>query len=255
MDQQNDPPQYEAPENIEEMGMFRSLAKLHLIEDDMFLTSQAHNLSMVDKFIMDMEYKVLREWFQTDRTPSLTYFLSAQSQMWIFAVYEFLRTWQQRAKEIVKWADNGELIQKLTAMKGKEYGYTHFGHNVRISQIESVIEDPALISRIKKELSHLYILFRQLEHIRISLAKHEISKQRNSSALRPGYGRINIWCGSLDYELENGIYTMGVINRRDIADSIRHLDFSQAPPPEDELKQFNDYMNGKNSSVSPIDLK
>lgn len=253
MDQQDNDPQYEASEDINEKGIVESLTRLHLIESDMYLQSQAYNLGIVDKFIMDMEYKVLREWFKTDRTPSLTFFLSAQSQMWIFAVYEFLRTWRQRAKDIVKLADNGGLEQKLTAMKEKEYSYVHFGHNIRISQIENVIKEPTLISQLKKELLHLYIPFRQLEHIRISLAKHELSRKSNSAALMPGYGRINIWCGSLDYDLENGIYSMGFINRRNIADSIRHLDFSQDPPSEEELSQFDDYMNGKN--LPPIDMK
>lgn len=98
MSQQDDISQYEAPENIDKMGIFLSLRKLHLTKDDMYLQSQAHNLSLVDEFIMDIEYKILREWFETDRTPLATFFLSAQSQMWIFAAYEFLRTWQQRAE-------------------------------------------------------------------------------------------------------------------------------------------------------------
>ena len=30
-------------------------------------------------------------------------FVSALSQMWVFAAYELLRTWRQRAREIMKW--------------------------------------------------------------------------------------------------------------------------------------------------------
>jgi hypothetical protein len=37
----------------------------------------------------------------------------------------------------------------------------------------------------------------------------------DSVALMPTQGPINSWCGSLDFELENGRYTMGFISRTD----------------------------------------
>jgi hypothetical protein len=46
---------------------------------------------------------------------------------------------------------------------------------------------------------------------------------RVCTVMQSRHGRINKWCGSLDYELENGRYSMGEINRRDIADEIRML--------------------------------
>lgn len=246
----NEGAQYEALENIDRMGISASLRKLHLLGDDMYLRSQAQNLNIVDNFITELEYKILLEFRETERMPELTFFLSAQSQMWIFAAYELLRTWQQRAKEIVKWSENGGLEQKLKALVAKNDDYVHHGRENRIRQIESVIKDADLVPQIQKQLLHLHIPFARLEYIRISIAKHEV-KGEKSAALMPGYARINSWCGSLDYELENGRNILGYISRRDVADSIRHLDCSQAPPTDDTLKSFDDYMCGKGLQELP----
>lgn len=249
LEPRGDNPRYESLESIDRMGIFRSLTKLHLLSDDMYLRSQAQNLGIVDHFITDLEYRVLRELHEMERTPPSTYFLSAQSQMWIFAAYELLRTWRQRAKEMVKWSDNKGLEQKLAALKGKKDGYMHFGRETRIRQIENVLGDPGVVPQIKSQLLHLHIPFARLEYVRVSIAKHEVSGKEKSAAIMPGYGRINLWCGALDYELENGHYSMGYISRRDVADSIRHLDCSQAPPPEEVLKSFDDYMSGSGFQI------
>jgi len=49
-------------------------------------------------------------------------FLSAQSQMWIFAAYEIMRTWRQRVRRMIEWAKNGALESKLLAFE-KDIGY------------------------------------------------------------------------------------------------------------------------------------
>jgi hypothetical protein len=74
---------------------------------------QAHNLALVDEFIMKIEDNVLAELLENERTPIDAFFLSAQSQMWIFAVYELLRTWKERVSNIKKWAESGGLQDKL----------------------------------------------------------------------------------------------------------------------------------------------
>ena len=51
--------------------------------------------------------------------------------------------------------------------------------------------------------------------------------------------------GYLDHELKNGYCSMGPINRRNIADSLRHLDLSQEPPTIETLNDFDDFMSGK----------
>ena len=67
--------------------------------DDLFLAMQGQNVMLVDFYLRDLERDLLRELVETERTPYLaTVIVSALSQMWIFAVYELLRTWRQRIK-------------------------------------------------------------------------------------------------------------------------------------------------------------
>ena len=192
---------------------------------------------------MGLEYDALRKLNDEECTPALeALFLSAQSQMWIFAVYEMIRTWRQRAKNIIKWSENGRLEAKLHALE-TDIGYQHFGRMIRAEEIKRVLADPSIVDRVRAGLRVIHIPFARIEAIRVSIAKHEVGGHKNSVALRPGYGRINQWCGSLDYELENGIYSMGYISRRDIADELRALDTN--PPPTDEaLEQFDTFMRG-----------
>lgn len=237
---------YLLPEKIENMALFEALTSLYILGDDMFMRMQAHNLEMVDEFIMNIEYQTLRELVSKERTPTSAHFLSAQSQMWIFAAYELMRTWQERCKNIIKWENNGGLQQKLNALKDKADGVPHFGLDNQIQQLEAVIADPSLIARIKNELLHLYIPFTRLEFIRVAIAKHEVSGKAKVAALMPGYGRINMYCGSLDYQMDSGKIILGTINRRDIADSFRNIDCTGEPPSAEVLKSFDDFMSCKN---------
>jgi len=245
-DYENGEPTYLPPEKIGNMSLFRAMTGLYILGGDMFMRMQAHNLEIVDKFITDLEYQVLQELVTKEKTPASAFFLSAQSQMWIFAAYELLRTWQERCKNIIKWANNGGLQQKLDALKAKDNGVPHFGRDNQTQQLESVIADPTLVTRVKNELLHLHIPFTRLEFIRVAIAKHEVSGKAKAAALMPGYGRINMYCGSLDYQMDSGKVILGTINRRDIADSLRNIDCNDEPPSDEVLKSFNDFMYCKN---------
>lgn len=237
-------PRYRSLDDVSETALREALCGLFLVGEDPFLRMQAWNVSAVDQFIMDIEHEVLSKLIDEERTPvPEALFLSAQSQMWIFAVYEILRTWRQRADEMIKWHENGGLQQKLGSLE-KDLGYEHFGRSYRASQVKLVLDDPTLVDRMRNERKRTHVLFRRLDALRVSLAKHEVKGKRNSIALAPGYGRINQWCGSLDYELEDGQYSMGYVNRRDIADDIRGLLEDQRVPTDEEIASFEKYMRG-----------
>jgi hypothetical protein len=195
---------------------------------------------------MGLEYDLLRKRFDEEATPMPeAAFLSAQSQMWIFAAYELLRTWRQRANDMIKWFDNGGLEMKLREYE-KPLGYTHFGREYRAAQIRRVLADSTIIDKIKADLRRTYMLFAQLEAIRVSIAKHEVRGRAKSVALMPGYGFINRYCGSLDYELENGAYSTGNISRRNIADGIRAIATDSAIPTAEDIESFDKFMRGPN---------
>lgn len=84
------------------------------------------------------------------------------------------------------------------------------------------------------------------------VAKHEIRGQKNSIALAPTYGRINRWCGSIDFELENDGAIMGTISRRDIADELRVI--PSLPVPKDgDIRSFDHFMRGPPEFDSVLD--
>ena len=168
--------------------------------------------------------------------------------MWIFAAYELLRTWRQRTSDMIKWHDNSGLEIKLRSLE-EDLGYQHFGRAYRAAQIKKVIDDPSMIFRIRNDRQRVHMLFTRLESLRVSLAKHEVRGRGGSVALVPGYGRINQWCGALDYELENGRYSMGYVNRRDIADDIRGLLTMDELPTDEELTSFDEYMKGPSQDL------
>jgi hypothetical protein len=247
-DDESDELPYRPLGEIDFSALRETLSRLELFGDDLFLRQQAFNISAVDQFITGLEYDVLRKLDEQEGTPvPEALFLSAQSQMWIFAVYEMMRTWRQRTRNIIKWSENGGLESKLKALE-KEIGYLHVGRKIRAEQIKRVLADPSIIDRVKRDLKSVHIPFARIEAIRVSIAKHEVGGHKNSVALRPGYGRINQWCGSLDYELENGAYSMGYISRRDIADELRAL-ASNPLPTDAELKEFDTFMRGPQIAV------
>ncbi len=239
---QDDTPEYRDPDEIKPSELSQALSSLTLM-DDPYLRMQAFNLSFVDQFVMGLEYDVLRKLYSEDSTPPEAMFLNALSQMWVFSAYELLRTWRERVKEVLKLHDNGGLTLKIDALS-KNLGFQHFGRKIRADHLRAVLADPTIIAKIKGELRLTHIPFARIEFIRVTLAKHEVRGKGKSIAYAPGYGRINMWCGSLDYQLENNGAILGNISRRDIADELRLLSDRKNLPTDEELDSFEVFMKG-----------
>lgn len=238
----DDGPRYADVATLEGWEIPTALQGLTLFRDP-YLSMQAQNLAIVDHFLNGLEQHVMRRVFEEDQSPiDDAMFLNAQSQMWIFAAYEMLRTWRQQAKNMVKWHDNGGLRMKLEALEENQ-GFIHDGNIRRAAMVREAIADPTIVQALRDDLKRTHILFARMEYLRISLAKHEVPRKAKSLAISPGYGRINQWCGALDYELGNGKYVMGYVNRRDIADDIRTI-LGLEVPTDENLASFDEYMKG-----------
>ena len=88
------------------------LKSLPLFEHDLYMGMQAMNLMIVDSIIEDMESDTLAEYIRIERTPAMSVMMvSALSQLWIFGVYELLRTWRQRVREVLKFGDEAAAMQ------------------------------------------------------------------------------------------------------------------------------------------------
>jgi len=128
-----------------------ALHSLELLGGEMYLGLQVTNLTVIDQFIMGVEHDNLQEYFRTDKTPPETMFLNAQSQMWIFAAYELLRTWRARAKDTIKWAENGGLEMKAESLE-EDLGFVHSSREMRARQLRDIAADPSVIETIRADL-------------------------------------------------------------------------------------------------------
>jgi hypothetical protein len=243
-EENDDVPDYRDPGEIRESELRIAVYGLNLLGDDPYLRMQALNLSIVDQFVMGLEYDTLQKLNDQESTPiPQATFLSAMSQMWIFAAYELLRTWRQRARKVLKLVQNGGLAQKVEGLE-RSAGKFHVGEQIRALQFQRALNDPNISGKISDDLRAIHIPMSRLEHLRISLAKHEVHGQKNSIAFAPGYGRINMWCGSLDYEIGSGNVVLDVVSRRDIADALRGTADHSSLPSEEHLKCFDTFMKG-----------
>lgn len=237
----DDTPPYRPQSEIGAGEIPASLGKL-VFFDETYLRMQAHNLDAVDAFLNQLEEQTLRELWSEDRTPRSAFFLSALTQMWIFAAYELIRTWRERVRHIVKLADNGGLGHRLASLQAKQASMMNPGRESEIKRLEQAIQDSAIVERAREDLRRVHISFSRLEFIRIALAKHEVRGREKIPARAPGYGRINHWCGSIEFELSRENIVYGNINRRDIAEGLRFMTDGPAPTEEDNAS-FDTFMS------------
>lgn len=214
------------------LGIAEALQSLPLL-DDLYFKMQALNLDLVDRFLEDQETALLREYMHLEKTPSLdAMFVSALSQLWVFGLYELLRTWRQRCKGLLDWqkelkeSPDGErdalLAAKREAIEQRSATLTgvdlfHWEPYKRIATEASYGE------KVRNAYDRSERLFRRIEAFRITLAKHEVPRSRGSFARAPGYGRINMEDGSISWEVVLSGKEVDRISRRDIARQCRRL--------------------------------
>ncbi len=193
---------------------------LPFFEDDLYLGMQAMNVGIVDSVITEYEYALLREWFEIERTPTeMAMAVSAMSQMWIYGLYEVLRMWRDRRFEFNKLRQSGGIDLKVSSMPDDDP--INLTITVRREQLLRFKDDDAYRARIEKTWERIEPVYRMIELFRMNLAKHCAPGKDGAVPRAPGYGRINRWCGAMDYELidKDGYYMN--LNRRDIADALR----------------------------------
>ncbi|MFO7203589.1 hypothetical protein P3C88_08135 [Pseudomonas aeruginosa] len=233
---------YQNPEEIDQMAIYSALNSLVFFAYNLDFSNQAMNLTIVDEFIMDLEYDYLRSKFDETNTPYQPIFLSAQSQMWIFSAYELMRTWREKISKYLKAADNGGLPLKLKELQ-KPTGYENYTIQRRIDEITLLVENPELVETMRDDLKRTQMLFTQMELLRMSLAKHQMRKRPSAAVLTPTVGYMNRWCGSLEYQINSGQVIICNLSRRDIADGIRAIPAMIVPSDED-LNSFETAMRG-----------
>jgi hypothetical protein len=218
-------------DDVPKVGIWKLLRELPLCDD--FLGMQALNLEVVDRFLDAQESELLAEYMEEERTPfPAVVFVSALSQMWVFALYEFLRTWRQRARSVLRWAKEfqstpvqaraSRLESKKREME-KRSGDPRWAEAFHWPFYESAAKDPSFADSLRKAVDRTERLFRRIEALRVSLAKHELPGVKESYAMAPGYGRIDMMTGSIYWMVSLRGDEVDHVSRRSLADDCRRL--------------------------------
>ena len=199
--------------------------------DDVYFSMQGQNVMLVDVYLRDVETDVRNEYYRLERTPVQSMmFLSAISQMWIFSVYELLRTWRQAVRDIMK-----EAARPAPAAADQEGGLRELATASRDSNIERGRNDPAFIEDLERAKNRVDPVFRRIEALRMNLDKHEVKGQKQL-AVGPGYARLDESTGSLIWMVDLGDNNCDMFYRRDFADDLRVAVIGHALP-EDQAEE------------------
>ena len=188
-----------AAEPLDESEVLYQILDSLPLMDDLFLNMQAQNIAMVNAHIINVERDMYREYMEHERTPvPQASFTSALSQMWIFALYELLRTWQQRVQELVVHAERFAASQvQATTIPDNPDHKTNLDFLYAQARIE---RDYKFLEQICKARESIEPVFRELEGVRVTLAKHEIPRGKGVKAANAGYARIDPLSGSMNYQ-------------------------------------------------------
>jgi hypothetical protein len=197
--------------------------------EDVWLGMQLRNIAIVDLGVLrDIELQAMQSYFADDRVDgNILMLLSATSQMWVFSLYEFMRTWRSKAKHILKTAVEYQTVaprkkkkflqQILDNAEGK-HKFVRIAPNFYHEQL-SKIDDPAFVASVQKYFDDTAGLFSEVSFLRVALAKHEVEGKPGFAAEAPGYGRMSYWTGSLYWHLVNKDGYQERVERVELADA------------------------------------
>jgi hypothetical protein len=194
--------------------------RLALLEDDLYLGMQGMNFGMTDAVITDWEYSLLREYIEIEKTPlDSAMLVSAFSQMWLLGVYEVMRIWRERVYKYRTWYSSGGLTQAIQNIGDDDP--LNMTKRVRKKQLERYRDDIAFRERSDQQWTLFEPIFRMVELLRMNLAKHAAPGNGSVIPRAPGYGRINMMCGAMDFEVTDRDGSYYILNRRDVAEKLR----------------------------------
>lgn len=215
-------------ENNDEFNLMDWSGQIPLC-DDLWLGMQARNIAIVDQtLVRPLESQALRAYFEQDRTPlDLLLPLSALSQMWIFSLYEFLRTWRQRAKTLVQLShkmrqlstgDKDDFVRSAVTEAKEKERLVAIAPSFQSEQI-AMIGDVEFVDSVQRYLERTEELFRSVESLRVTLAKHEVPKTRGMVAEAPGYARMSYENGSIYWHIILKDGSTDAVTRRSLSNT------------------------------------
>jgi hypothetical protein len=189
--------------------------------DDVYLSMQGQNVMLVDFYLRDLEHNLLIELVRLEKTPfDSAIFVSAISQMWIFAAYELLRTWRQRVRDLKRDAAKPALVAQCN---DDDSDMAKASEQMRQRQLERIRQDNKYLEILDEAMERVEPVFRRIESLRMNLAKHEVPRRKGLAAMAPGYGRISYDDDSFYWMVDLGDNEVDMVSRRALADALRHI--------------------------------
>jgi len=212
--------EYPIPDQIDFSIITMGWRKLALLEDDLYLRMQGMNVGITDAVITDWEYSLLQEYIEIEKTPGHSAMhVSAFSQMWLLGAYEVMRIWRNRIYSYRKWYSSGGLRQTIENIGDDDP--LNMTKKVRKKQLERYRDDADFRERSDQQWMLFEPTYRMVELLRINLAKHAAPGKDSVMPRAPGYGRINMMCGAMDFEVVDRDEFYYILNRRDVAEKLR----------------------------------
>lgn len=206
------------------------LRALPLVDGDHYIGMQATNLAIVASILEPLEDDVAGEYAYTDRLPIEGFMrVSALSQLWIFGVYEFLRTWRQWVEDVLKRCqvldrlDAGSRDERLKVELEvlRQRSPSSPGGIPYSRGFEQAALDSTYRRLLEEALYRSDLPFRRIEAVRVHLAKHEVPKG-NVYGSGAGYGRIDI-DRSVQFHVPLGDNEITMVSRRGIERDLRRM--------------------------------
>jgi hypothetical protein len=194
--------------------------------DDLWLRMQAQHIAAVDiGIVRPLELHTARKIFNEEGYLDVMMALNGVGQMWLFALYEFLRTWRQRAKLVLKLAEQYSatklakqqaFIEKAVADAKVKQKHIHTA-SVYYARHISLIADQEFVGSVRDYFEKTDGWFSVIEELRMNLAKHEVPKSKGLVAEAPGYARMDQVTGTLYWQFIASNGGLEKIDRRDAA--------------------------------------
>lgn len=232
----------EETEGVQAISMADLMWNLPLL-DELYLSMQGQNIMLVDFYLRDLERHLRLELIDRERTPVQdAMFVSALSQMWIFAVYELLRTWRQLVRALQRESEAPHASVPADDKNPLNISALHWREKVEEFRISEEFRN-----EIENAQALVDPVFRRIESLRMNLAKHEVPKRKGERAMAPGYGRIDYADGSIYWMVDLGNKEIDIVSRRGISRDLRAAVIGRALQSDIELAE-EDHFDGDDSA-------
>jgi hypothetical protein len=199
--------------------------------DDVYLGMQAQNIARVEMAVLRLWESYVLDEQRADpgdvQGPKYRE-LMALSQMWVFGLYEILRTWRERAKKLMDFEDElkkfptqaeRDAYLAMIIVEAKESAKHVDQLPVYYPDHVAKIVDSDFMRSVRDYYANMRDLWQELGAVRIAAAKHQLPGKRGVLAPAPGISLPSQYTGSMCWQvLVGNKQEKRTIERRDLAD-------------------------------------